>query len=105
MLIISINENELEFVAPGKFANPGRICRGMYANGIGQMRNNLRYLKTDRLARIDNATRVPINRINEAYLFVGLSTMKGGRDHCSRKTSQGSNLDRPLWSDDTREGG
>jgi hypothetical protein len=105
MLMVSVNENELEFVVPGEFANSGRICRGVYANGIRQMRNDFRYLKTDRLGGIDNATSVPIDRIDEAYLFVGVSTMKGGRDHRSRKTSQGPNLDRPLWSDDTREGG
>src|SRR6266478_4052296 len=76
----------------------------MYANRTGQVRNDVRYLKTDRLVCIDNAMRIPINRIDENSLPVGMSTMKGSRDHCSRKTGQGANLDCPLRSNNTHKG-
>src|SRR4029078_4771872 len=76
----------------------------MYANRIGQVRNHFRYLKTDRFAFIDNAMRISINRINKNSLSVRVSTMKGSRDHCGRKTRQGANLDCPLRSNNTSKG-
>src|ERR1700751_4356789 len=76
----------------------------MYANRIGQVRNHFLYLKTDWFACIDNAMRIPINRINKNSLSVRISTMKGSRDHCGRKTRQGANLDCPSRSNNARKG-
>jgi hypothetical protein len=36
----------------------------MHANRIGKIRNDIRYLKTDRLVCLDDAVRIPVNRIN-----------------------------------------
>src|SRR4029079_3446990 len=76
----------------------------MYANRIGPVSNHFRYLKTDRFACIDNAMRISSNRINKNSLSVRISTMKGSRDHCGRKTRQGANLDCPLRSNNTSKG-